>query len=629
MNAPKADQPPGARYGGSSWLSLAERAVLSCAFAATLAGTLLTARSHLVPYQTPLSFGLVFWFWLFVLYSAIVWPAAGLLRLLGSLLGGRVPVARLFAAWAVAAASFTFLAVTLSLNWRAGRDLFGLEGPERFEWLLPVASAAAVLGLLAEVVPLRRRWPSRLLALLAVGSGIAALWPATPPAQERPMLAGALTGQRFLLVGLDAADWSLADRLIERGELPVLADLKRRGAWGPLGTLRPTQSPEIWTTIFTGWPPWRHGIIGFTRPRIAGVLEVLPRFRQQRGTGFETLQAELQRRLVIHEVPVNSDMRRFPAYWNIASAYASPTNVVTIWPTWPAEEITGALVTERAVLWPPSRDRQPPPRLTYPESLFGEIAHLVLQTDDLDPELARRYMDVTLDELAEIRARPQSGPWDTFHQWDRFVARHQTAEGITLHLLRTRMGRDGRPADTVVWFDLVDKLCHTALRCSELVDEPVCEPEEQRRLSRVVSEAYRAADATLGRLVEAFGDGNVIVVSDHGFGRDPQAGATAYTHRLGPPGIFVAAGPAFHSTRVEGLTVYEVLPTLLRLKGFALARDLPGRVPDPAFRPAFLAGSPVVWIPSYGRRGVLQPASAETAKDEQVMEELRGIGYIE
>jgi hypothetical protein len=614
---------------GSGWLALAERALLVSVLAATLAATLLVARSHLVPYQTPLSFGLVFWFWFFVLYAAIVWPTAGLVRLVGGRLGRRHPAARQLGAWAVAAAAGAFLVVTLSLNWRAGRDLLALEGPVRFEWLLPASSSAAALGLLATAVARRRRWPGRLLALLAVTSGIGALWPATPPAEEHPMLAGALTDQRFLLVGLDAADWSLADRLVERGELPVLADLKRRGAWGPLATLRPTQSPELWTTIFTGWPPWRHGIIGFTRPRMAGVLEVLPRFRRQRGTGFETLLAELERHQVIREVPVNNDMRRFPAYWNIASAYASPTNVVTIWPTWPAEEISGALVTERAVLWPPSRDRQPPPRLTYPESLFEEIAHLVLQTDDLDSELARRYMDITLDELAEIRSRPKSGAWDTFHQWDRFVARHQTAEGITLHLLHTRMGRDGRPADTLVWFDLVDKLCHTALRCSELVDEKVCEPEEESRLSRVVSEAYRTADATLGRLMAAFGDGNVIVVSDHGFARDPEAGAAGYTHRLGPPGIFVAAGPAFHSVRVEGLTVYDVLPTLLRLKGFALARDLRGRVPERGFSPAFLAGNPVVWIPSYGRRGVLQPASAATASDEQVLEELRGIGYIE
>ena len=75
-------------------------------------------------------------------------------------------------------------------------------------------------------------------------------------AEGRRALRGALreTGTRILIVGLDGADWQMIDPLVERGLLPNLESLRRRGAWGNLKSLKPILSPLLWTSVCIGAP---------------------------------------------------------------------------------------------------------------------------------------------------------------------------------------------------------------------------------------------------------------------------------------------------------------------------------------------------------------------------------------
>jgi predicted AlkP superfamily pyrophosphatase or phosphodiesterase len=64
------------------------------------------------------------------------------------------------------------------------------------------------------------------------------------------------------------------------GSLPGFARLMRRGASGPLATLRPTEGPPLWTTIVTGLLPRDHGVKSFATYRLkgsAGPFELLPK----------------------------------------------------------------------------------------------------------------------------------------------------------------------------------------------------------------------------------------------------------------------------------------------------------------------------------------------------------------
>ncbi len=180
-------------------------------------------------------------------------------------------------------------------------------------------------------------------------------------------------------------------------------------------------------------------------------------------------------------------------------------------------------------------------------------------------------------------------------------------------------------------FRLVDQASHTSLRLSALVDRHLrATPEELRRYGGVVSEAYRAADRAIGELVEAFGDGNVLVVSDHGFGleRIGEDETPVYDHRWAPPGIFIAAGPAFRPGRVDGLGVLDVMPTLLYLKGFALVDDMPGRVVEDLFGDAFRENHPASRVASYRQDATAGGVDAVAEGDEQMLERLRALGYI-
>ena len=113
-------------------MSVVERAVLAVLLAALLATLLLVARNGLHPVQHPLSFGLLLWAWVAVLYGAVSFPLllmAGLVSLRPRLR----TVPRLFVS--VAAASFAVVAL-LSTP-RAVSSLFSLDGPGPFRALVP------------------------------------------------------------------------------------------------------------------------------------------------------------------------------------------------------------------------------------------------------------------------------------------------------------------------------------------------------------------------------------------------------------------------------------------------------------------------------------------------------------
>src|SRR5207245_2934266 len=100
------------------------------------------------------------------------------------------------------------------------------------------------------------------------------------------------TKTKIAILGLDAADWQIIDPLIARGQLPNLARLKARGAWGNMKSLFPMLAPILWTNVATGKPAEQHGIIDF--------------LVKEASTG--------------KEVPVASRWRKVKALWNLFQA---------------------------------------------------------------------------------------------------------------------------------------------------------------------------------------------------------------------------------------------------------------------------------------------------------------------
>ena len=71
---------------------------------------------------------------------------------------------------------------------------------------------------------------------------------------------------KILLIGWDAADWKIINKLMDTGQMPAMERLVNEGVMGNIATLDPPFSPMLWTTIATGVRPDKHGILGFTEP---------------------------------------------------------------------------------------------------------------------------------------------------------------------------------------------------------------------------------------------------------------------------------------------------------------------------------------------------------------------------
>ena len=621
--------------GPPSLRRIGERVVLFSLCLGTAAALMFVALNRLAPLEGPKTMAWAFLEWSLLYYGVtvpVVLIGVWALAWIGARAAPRWRGWSLLPQAVLAVVAVGFLIVCATRNREALGDLLTLSGSFRFRFLSPAAFVLAATGALAcAAQPLARPWPPRVLGLLAPLAAAVAFLPEAQASTlvQAPAVRRATTP--LLMVGIDGADWDFIDALVARGDLPNLAALRKRGAWGDLETIVPTRSPAIWNTIATGQPPSRHGVEAFTSLRVNGVNGLLKRTRKPHAVGFRMLYDLLERWGEVAQGPVPSSARRVPAFWNLATAAGSPVAVVDWWATWPAEPVLGAMVSERVHFWREAARGTPPEdsALTYPDALQAEIHGLVMSPDDVRWEDSRPFMDVSREEFAEMMARPFKGK-TIEGEFKYFYSMFETNRRVSLYALERTQRTFGAPADLLVLFRIVDIASHSSLQDSELVQDHLdASPSDLRRYGRVVSESYRRVDQAIGQLMAASPGANVLVVSDHGFQREEtEGGGPVYHHMAGPAGIFLAAGPSLHAGHVAGLTVFDVLPLAAALKGFPVANDLPGHVPEEVLDPQLLRAQPIRRVATYGRRQGPVAAAGGSAADGDALERLRALGYI-
>ena len=617
----------------AGWLGTFETFLLAGALAATLTAGLLAGRNGLVPSQHPLTHGLVFGQWILLAHLAV---AASLGIVVSTV--SPWPRARWLPRVTLLVLAAKIVWIALWSNAAGAQSLLSLEGPARFRLLLPASFALACLGFLAlAVFAVGRRWVARSLTLLAVAAALGALAPAPlPPAAAPPVARHSLhtRGERLLFVGIDGADWRYIEQLIASGDLPNLQLLRENGVWGPLQTIQPTESPRLWTTIATGTAPETHRIGSFTRTRLRGVDDALGNLRPVHDLGVDRLLRWLRASGRIYESPIGSGSRRAVALWELTSAHDSPIDVVNWWATWPAEPILGHVVSDPVYFWRVAERgwSNASHRLTHPPELYNEIAERMMTPRQVGFEHARAFMNVTPERFEALNRAPF-----TRHsigtEFKYFFSMFETNRRIALFLMEKGRRELSQPRDMLLLLRLVDLAGHTSMRASELVEDHLeADEKEIREFGGVVSEAYRSVDRLLGELLTAFGEGNVVVVSDHGFEMlyHWPDWWRSYGHNNAPDGIFLAAGPAFAKGRVDGLSIYDIMPLLAYLKELPIARDLPGRLAEEAIAPDHRARHPPRFIASYGPRSRgLAPTGGSERVNREVMERLRALGYLQ
>ena len=353
--------------------------------------------------------------------------------------------------------------------------------------------------------------------------------------------------RKVLLVGWDSADWNMIDKLMANGLMPAMKKLVDNGVRGRIATLDPPLSPMLWTSMATGFRPYKHGILGFVEGDGAGGVR-----------------------------PISSYGRKVNAFWNIFTKEGLKSNIVGWWPSNPVESINGVMVSnlfqhEKAggeVI--ALEDWKIPPGTIYPESYTERLAELRVHPQEITGNLIMPFVPKAVElNKKEDKRLPIIA---------RFLA-HSTS----LHAVATELMETEEWDITAVYHDALDHFSHGFMKFHAPKMEGL-DQEQFEFYKDVVNGAYVYHDMMLDRLLNMVDDDTtVIVVSDHGFHSDhlrpkfipkvPSGPAVEHA----PYGVFAIMGPGIKKgEQIYGARVLDLTPTLLSLFDLPIGKDMDG-----------------------------------------------------
>ncbi len=468
---------------------------------------------------------------------------------------------------------------------------------------LAASAAAAALALLVLLAvgldtllfPRRGRSLSAALVVLAPAATLVvplALRPGPrPPSPPVPVsLDPATSVRRVTLIGIDGLGPAFLRDGVARGNLPAFARLLRRGASGPLATLRPTEAPPIWTTVVTGRLPRDHGVKSFVTYRLLGssrTYELLPK---------GALVGLLERASLVSTRPVTSTSRRRRALWNVLSAFGVPAGVVRLWGTYPPEQGQGFTLSNYFHLFRDDKARAE--GTLQPPDLLPEVRARAVRSGEVDPALLAEFVDTAASD-------PPGAPWRR-ELVDRALAPDLTYRRAGLVL---RAAYD--PPFFASYFYGLDVVGHAFYRYAHPERFGDVSAAESRRFRRVLDRYAALLGQWVGESGQGLRPGEVLIVVS-GYGMEPVplwrrllaglTGGSSYsgTHEGAPDGFFLAVGDGVRAGAPLGpASVLDVMPTILYLFGLPVARDMEGRVLTEILDDDFARRNPVTFIPSY------------------------------
>ena len=420
---------------------------------------------------------------------------------------------------------------------------------------------------------------------------------------------------KIILLAIDALTWRVMDPLLAQGRLPCLRSLIAGGSYGPLKTLCPALSPELWNSIGTGKLPKKHGIEGF----------------MARDPKTKKL------------VPYTSNMRRCKTIWEILGDYNKKVGVVGWWNSWPAEPVNGSIVsgivgykgkdlesvasghefvefTRKSRLTASSHHQQ-----TYPESLFEEIKPFIRPAERLEDGhdfIKRRWADVdALNQLERAGLKLITSVYNidrTYKDIAKYIYEVSRPDFLTFY---------------VAGIDVAGHKCWAHMEPERFSKPP---PSSKIKiLGSLIEDYYAFVDEMIGEFMNlADSDTTIAVVSDHGMSPDDRLFRRTKINsakHFNEDGIFVFVGPHIRQNHVVRgtVSVLDITPTLLRMIGLPVAGDMDGRAIEDVLTAQFRSENPLKYISSYDKGRKYTDAPLESPVDEEIKERLRSLGYIE
>lgn len=138
--------------------------------------------------------------------------------------------------------------------------------------------------------------------------------------------------KKAIVIGLDGLEPTIVEAMLERGELPNLARIRRSGRYSRLRTTYPAQTPVAWSSFATGTNPGGHGIFDFISRDPATYLPDAALIR------FERPQSAFAPPRVVNQ-------RKGAPFWQTLSQAGISSVVLRCPCTFPPDEIHGRMIS--------------------------------------------------------------------------------------------------------------------------------------------------------------------------------------------------------------------------------------------------------------------------------------------
>ncbi|MBA3961134.1 MAG: alkaline phosphatase family protein [Chthoniobacterales bacterium] len=278
---------------------------------------------------------------------------------------------------------------------------------------------------------------------------------------------------KVVVIGLDAATWTLIQPWMAEGSMPNLARLMKGGAKGTLQSVLPPITPPAWTSFMTGKQPGKHGIFNFV---------------ESEPDGYAMNYA-------------NATSRRSPTVWKLLNDAGFTVGTMNIPFTYPPEKLNGFQISGMDT---PSETSP----FIHPRELKDELVkHL-----GHDLQLDLRFLGSMTNDVRRSQVLDEMREMD--EQWSK----------VALYLL------EKHPQDVMMFvFMSIDTVQHYFWQYMDkshfLYDPPLA-----AKFGDAIRKVYERLDVVVGQIVDRLpAETAVFVVSDHGGG--PVVDRTIYLNR--------------------------------------------------------------------------------------------------
>ncbi|MGH8095355.1 MAG: alkaline phosphatase family protein [Chthoniobacterales bacterium] len=314
------------------------------------------------------------------------------------------------------------------------------------------------------------------------------------------------TVPKVVVIGLDAATWTLIRPWMAEGSMPNLAKLMKAGVSGTLESILPPITPPAWTSFMTGKNPGKHGIFHFVETEHGGYAMNY----------------------------ANATSRRSPTVWKLLNDAGYTVGTMNIPFTYPPEKLEGFQISGMDTPSETSPFIHPP---ELREELVRHLGEIQLDLRFLGAMSTDERRNQVLAEMEQMD-----------RQWTK----------AALYLL------ENHPQDVMMFvFMSIDTVQHYFWQHMEK-NHFIHDPKLAPKFGDAIRKVYERLDAAAGQIIDRLpAQTAVFVVSDHGGG--PVVDRTIYLNRyLAQLGLLHYKEKATSGIRTFGTKILRTGFSLLR-----------------------------------------------------------------